>query len=329
MKKLLAIILTLMLAVTMFAACADETSNEAEDTTLAIACELTSEEYGIGFRKGSDLTKVVNGYIDELKADGTLPALAEKYELTLADSEPAEEEEEILKDLEYVKANGKLVIGITDYEPMNYKDADDQWTGFDTEFALAVCEKLGVEAEFIEIEWDNKFFALESKTIDCIWNGMTISEEVKLNTNCTDAYVKNAQVVVMSKDKAADYKDATSMKDLKFAVEAGSAGASAAEENSFANVVEAGTQTDALLEVASGSCDACIIDITMAKAMVEKDGSSYSDLAVASELTSEEYGIGCRKGSDLTAEINKLMAELKADGTLVELASKYELTLAE
>lgn len=235
----------------------------------------------------------------------------------------------VASDLEYIKGNGKLIIGITDYAPMNFKDEAGNWTGFDTEFAEKVCEKLGVTAEFVEIDWDNKFIALESKSIDCIWNGMTISEEVKLNTNCTDAYVKNAQVVVMAKDKVADYKDATSMKDLKFAVEAGSAGASAAEENSFANVVEAGTQTDALLEVASGSCDACIIDITMAKAMVEKEGSSYSDLAVASELTSEEYGIGCRKGSDLTAEINKLMAELKADGTLVELASKYELTLAE
>ena len=271
MKKLLALILTLMLAVTMFAACGNEdASNEAEDTTLAIDCELTIEEYGIGFRKGSDLTKVVNGYIDELKEDGTLPALAEKYELTLADSEPAEEEEAILKDLDYVKANGKLVIGITDYEPMNYKDSNDEWTGFDTEFAIAVCEKLGVEAEFIEIEWDNKFFALESKTIDCIWNGMTISDEVLKNTSCSKAYVKNAQVIVMSESKIAEYKDIESMKELAFAVESGSAGAAAAEESGLKNVFEAGTQTDAFLEVTSGSCDACIIDLTMANAMLKK-----------------------------------------------------------
>ena len=237
--------------------------------------------------------------------------------------------ENAASDLDYIKSNGKLIIGITDYAPMNYKDEAGKWTGFDTEFAELVCEKLGVTPEFVEIDWDNKFIALESKSIDCIWNGMTISDEVKANTNCSDAYVKNAQVVVMAKDKAAEYKDVAAMKDLKFAVEAGSAGATAAADNGFANVIEAGTQTDAVLEVASGSCDACIIDITMAKAMVEKEGSSYSDLAVANELTSEEYGIGCRKGSDLTAEINKLMAELKADGTLVDLAAKYELTLAE
>lgn len=272
MKKLLALILTLMLAVTMFAACGqnDAAQNDAEDTTLAIACELTSEEYGIGFRKGSDLTAAVNGYIDELKADGTLPALAEKYELTLSESAPMEEEEAVLEDIAYIQANGKMVIGITDYEPMNYKDENDEWTGFDTEFALAVCEKLGVEAEFVEIDWDNKFFALESKAIDCIWNGMTISDEVLNNTSCSKAYVKNAQVVVMSQDKAAEYKDAEAMKDLTFAVESGSAGAAAAEENGFEDVVEAGTQTDAFLEVTSGSCDACIIDLTMANAMLKK-----------------------------------------------------------
>ena len=271
MKKLLAIILTLMLAVTMFAACNDaKDESEGEDTTLAIACELTSEEYGIAFRKGSDLTAVVNGYIDELKADGTLTALAEKYELTLSDSEPLEEEEAVLKDLDYIKANGKMVIGITDYEPMNYKDANDEWTGFDTEFALAVCEKLGVKAEFVEIDWDNKFFALESKAIDCIWNGMTISDEVLKNTSCSKAYVKNAQVVVMSQENIEEYKDVESMKTLAFAVESGSAGAAAAEENGLKNVIEAGTQTDAFLEVTSGSCDACIIDLTMANAMLKK-----------------------------------------------------------
>ncbi len=273
MKKILSLVLVLMLAVTMFTACSEKAANNEGNNAVenfAIACELTSEEYGIGFRKGSDLTEVVNGYIAGLKEDGTLDALAEKYSLTIADLEAKETEEAILKDLDYVKANGKLVIGITDYEPMNYKDANDEWTGFDTEFALAVCEKLGVEAEFVEIEWDNKFFALESKAIDCIWNGMTISDEVLLNTSCSVAYVKNAQVVVMSAENAEKYTDAESMADLTFAVESGSAGASAAEDCGFENVVEAGTQTDAYLELTSGSCDACIIDLTMANAMLRK-----------------------------------------------------------
>ena len=271
MKKLLAVALAVATMMGL-AACGGnktETENTGNYSNLGVALELTSEEYGIGFRKGSDLANEVNALIDELTEDGTLAALAEKYELTLADAKDAEEVEVTVNDLEYIKANGKLVIGITDYAPMNYLDDNKEWTGFDTEFAQAVCAKLGVTAEFVEIDWDNKFVALESKAIDCIWNGMTISEEVLKNTSCSKAYVKNAQVVVMAKDKIAEYPDAASMAELTFAVEAGSAGATAAADNNFANVVEATAQTDALLEVTSGSCDACIIDITMANAMLK------------------------------------------------------------
>ncbi len=279
MKKLLAILMAAVM-VFSFAACTNDNAGntDAEGDAgkktsydgLGVAIELTSEEYGIGFRKGSDLTNEVNALIAELKEDGTLDALAGEYELALSDSEAKDAGEATVKDLDYIKANGKMIIGITDYAPMNFKDDKGNWTGFDTEFAQAVCEKLGVEAEFVEIDWDNKFIALESKAIDCIWNGMTISEEVLKNTSCSVAYVKNAQVVVMAEDKIADYKDAESMAELSFAVESGSAGYQAAVDAGYENVIEVGTQTDALLEVQSGSCDACIIDLTMANAMVGK-----------------------------------------------------------
>ena len=163
----------------------------------------------------------------------------------------------------------KLVIGYTIYEPMNYMK-DGKLVGFDTEFAEAVCAKLGVEPEFVEINWDTKFVTLDANKIDCIWNGMTISEEVLANTSCSKAYVKNAQVLVVEKDKADQYKDADSIKDLAVAVEAGSAGLAAAEDCGVKNIVEVTAQTDAVLEVSSKSCDACIIDITMANAMIGK-----------------------------------------------------------
>ena len=233
----------------------------------------------------------------------------------------------VVADYDEIKEKGKMVIGITLFAPMNYYNDSDELIGFDTELAKAVCEKLGVTAEFVEIEWENKFVALESKAIDCIWNGMTISDEVLKNTSCSDAYVKNAQVVVVNKDAVDKYKDAASMADLTIAVEAGSAGATAAEENGLENIVEVGAQTDALLEVSSGSSDACIIDLTMANSMLG-EGTSYADLAVSCELTSEEYGIGFRKGSDLTAEVNAIMTKLIDDGTLPALAEKYELVLA-
>lgn len=231
-------------------------------------------------------------------------------------------------DLDYVKSKGKMVIGVTLYEPMNYKDESGNWTGFDTEFAQAVCEKLGVEAEFIVIDWDNKIFELDSKKIDCAWNGMTLTDEVKESMSCTKPYVKNEQVVVMKADAVKNYTDVASLKDLTFAAESGSAGEAALKDLSLdANLTSVAAQSDALMEVKSGSVQACVIDNTMANAMTG-EGTSYSELAQGISLTSEEYGVGFRKGSDLTAEVDKIIDEMKADGSLQKLADKYNLTLA-
>ncbi len=237
-----------------------------------------------------------------------------------------DKEEAPKTDLEYIKDKGTLVVGMTIYEPMNYKDAEGEWTGFDTEFAEAVAEKLGVDVEFTVIDWNNKWATLESKKIDVVWNGMTLSDEAKTNASCSDPYVLNAQVVVMKADKLADYTTAESMKDLKFAVEAGSAGKDIAAEQKY-TYVEYDAQTDAVNAVEAGKADACIIDITMAKAMTG-EGTSYADLGVGISLTEEEYAIACRKESDLTAKLNELMKELKDDGTLTDLAKEYNVTLA-
>lgn len=240
--------------------------------------------------------------------------------------EKTTEAEVVASDLDTVKSNGKLVVGITDYAPMDYKEeGSDEWTGFDAEFARAFAKELGVEVEFIEIDWDNKVFELDAKKIDCIWNGMTITNEIKLATNVSNAYVKNAQVVVMAADKVADYADAASMAELSFAVESGSAGQDAATENNY-NYTAVLTQADALMEVKAGTADACIIDITMANAMTG-EGTSYDTLAKGIELTSEEYGVSFRKGSDLTAALNQFMVDNKTE-VLEPLAAKYELTLA-
>ncbi len=239
----------------------------------------------------------------------------------------ADDQAAVNSDLDYIKNKGTLIVGITDYAPMDFKEpGSDEWTGFDAEFARLAGEKLGVAVDFIEIDWANKFFELEAKGIDCVWNGMTITDEALANATVTNAYVKNAQVVVMAADKLADYATAESLADLVFAAEDGSAGAEALEANSLEYTAVL-TQTDALQEVKSGAADACVIDITMANAMTG-EGTSYAGLGYSLELTTEEYGIACRKGSDLAAALNDIMAELKADGTLQGLAEKYELTLA-
>lgn len=230
-------------------------------------------------------------------------------------------------DIDFIKQKGKLVVGITEYKPMNYKDAEGSWTGFDTEFAQAVAEKLGVEAEFVVIDWDNKFLELNAKSIDCIWNGMTITNEVTSNADVTNAYVKNAQVVITNPEIKDKYTALAEMKDISFAAEAGSAGETAIKDAAL-TCTPVNDQAKALMEVASGSADACVIDITMANAMTG-EGTSYSDLVQVETLNEEEYGIACRKGSDLTAEINKMTDELKADGTLDKIAEKYKLTLVK
>ena len=102
-------------------------------------------------------------------------------------------------DLEYVKNKGTLVVGITDFAPMDYKDENGEWIGFDADMARVVADKLGVSVKFVEIEWDNKILELDSKNIDVVWNGMTLTAEVKAAMECTNAYCNNAQVVVVKK----------------------------------------------------------------------------------------------------------------------------------
>lgn len=230
-------------------------------------------------------------------------------------------------DSEKIVESGKLVVGITEFAPMDYKDENGNWIGFDADFANMVAEKLGVKAEFQVIDWDNKFLELQTGSIDCIWNGMTITDEVKNNSSVTDAYAMNQQVVVAKSEVASKIKSVDDLKNLSFAAENGSAGASAAKDNGL-NVTAVTTQADALLEVASGSSDACIIDSTMAKAMTG-EGTDYSDLKVALVLLDEQYGISFRKNSDMTEKVNEIIAEYKADGTLQKLSEKYGIQLAE
>lgn len=231
-------------------------------------------------------------------------------------------------DMKAVQKKGKLVVGITDYAPMDYQE-NGEWTGFDAEFARLFAKELGVDVEFFVLaDWGKKFYELESKNIDAVWNGMTITDEVKLNSNCSDAYVINAQVVVMKADVVGNYPDAESLKSLKFAVENGSAGQDALDENGITGYVTLQDQAAALMEVAAGTSDACVIDITMANAMTG-EGTSYADLAAGISLTSEEYGVAFRKDSDMTAKFNELLKKWMNDGTLDALADKYGLTLAK
>ena len=232
-------------------------------------------------------------------------------------------------DLDYIKGNGKMVIGYTVYAPMNYTDDEGNFTGFDTELATAVCEKLGVEPEFVEINWDTKIVELDAKSIDCIWNGMTLTDEIMANAACTKAYAKNAQVVVV-KD-GTEYASTADLVGKTVLAEAGSAGESAIQDDenlSQADYVSKSVQTDCLMEVAAGTADAAILDLTLANAMIG-EGTDYANLKIVDELNAEEYGVAFRKGSDAAEAVNAAFDELKTDGTLEALAAKYDLALAD
>ncbi|WP_294535100.1 transporter substrate-binding domain-containing protein [uncultured Pseudoflavonifractor sp.] len=233
-------------------------------------------------------------------------------------------------DVQYVKDKGTLVVGITYFEPMDYKaEGSDEWIGFDADMAKAFAESLGVSVEFSEITWDYKVEELESKAIDVVWNGMTLTDEVTSSMATSNPYCTNYQVLVYPADRAADFENLTSLEGLSVAVESGSAGEDAAEALG-ASVVPVQSQANTLMEVSAGTSDAAVIDVLMAAAMIG-EGTSYADLAYsvnlneAQGLDAEEYGVGFRKGSDLVDAFNQFWADAVAAGTALETATTYGL----
>lgn len=230
-------------------------------------------------------------------------------------------------DLEAVKEKGKLVVGITDYAPMDFKEeGNDEWVGFDADMARAFAKELGVEVEFVEIEWDNKILELDSGAIDCVWNGMTLTDEVKEGMDCSNPYCNNSQIVIVPADQADKYQTLESLADLVFDVEVGSAGKTQAEANNL-KYKEVDTQAKALFEVKSKTANAAIIDALMAGAMVGED-TDYSDLTYTVSLGNEEFGVGFRKGSDLVAALNDFFTASYEDGSMMKCAEKYGVQAA-
>ena len=226
-------------------------------------------------------------------------------------------------DAEYIMDKGTLVCGITLYEPMNYFNEDGDLIGFDTEFAEAVAAKLGIEAKFQVIKWSSKEIELNSKYIDCIWNGFTVNEERKQNITFTQSYLNNSQCVVVKAANLDSYNDVADCKDKRAVAESGSAGQTAAEKVLKASVTKVAAQTNALTEVLSGTADFAVVDVILANSMVGK--GDYAALAVATKvaLEPEEYAIGFRKGSDMAEKVNAVIDELIADGTMQKIAEKY------
>lgn len=289
MKKFVALMLVILMMGTLLVACGDDKSSDSSesksgDATNAVEPSATPDEATV-----ADATEA-----DVVEADG---------------------------DLAYVLDKGTLVVGITDFAPMDFKDENGEWIGFDADLAVEFGEYLGVDVEFTEIKWDSKILELDAKSIDCVWNGMTLTEEVTSSMSTSVPYCRNEQVVIVKSSVADNYKTADDCANLRFAVENGSAGQEQADEYGF-DYIEVKDQATALMEVSAGTSEAAIIDSSMAAAMVG-NGTDYSDLTVVVTLNSEEYGVGFRKGSDLTEKFNAFYAEALANGTVEEIAEIY------
>lgn len=263
---------------------------------------------------GSSTESTTDTATEETEAETEEAAEAESAE-TSSDS-----------DLAYIQEKGTLVVGITDFEPMDYQDENGNWIGFDADMATAFAESLGVSVEFQIIDWDNKVMELDSKTIDCVWNGMTLTDEVMAAMECSNAYCNNAQVVIVPTDVADQYQTVDSLSDLTFAVETGSAGLAEVEALGL-SYTEVMDQATTLLEVSSGTVDAAVIDSLMAAAMVG-EGTSYENLTYTVGLNSEEYGVGFRTGSDLAEALNEFFSASYADGTMQAVAETYGVQAA-
>lgn len=297
MKKWIAMLLAALMVFSM-AACAAKNEPAADQTNDQTAADTQTSEPAEDTASGEDA--------------------APAADQTAADS-----------DMAYVQSKGTLVVGITDFAPMDYQNESGEWIGFDADMAKAFAESLGVSVEFVEIDWDNKILELGSKSIDCVWNGMTLTDEVTSAMSCSNAYCNNSQVVIVPADKAADYADVEACKALSFAVEAGSAGMAEVEKLG-ASFTEVKDQATALMEVAAGTSDAAVIDSLMAGAMVG-EGTSYDSLTYTVSLNAEEgeqYGVGFRQGSDLAAALNDFFAAAYADGSMQACAETYGIQAA-
>ena len=244
----------------------------------------------------------------------TLTGCAQKHADAVAGIEPGQ------SDLEYVQTKGTLVVGITDFAPMDYR-VGEEWTGFDAELAKAFAESLGVAVELVEIDWNKKAELLEKGSIDCIWNGMTMTDELKETISCSEPYLSNAQVIVLRSSEMGQYNTAEACQHLLFAVEAGSAGESLLKEGKYRYTVYP-TQMEALQSIREKKADATVIDIIMA-AYYTGDGQEFDDLGFDISFNDEKFCVGFRKDSDLTEKANDFLKASYEDGTISALADQY------
>lgn len=222
-----------------------------------------------------------------------------------------------------------LTCGVTIFENMNEKDANGNWTGFETEFAIEVGKLIGMDVEFQEIEWSQKYNELNSGAIDCVWNGFTAnsSDDGIPRKDLVDfsyGYMLNQQCIVVKTENLSKFTSEADLAGKKACTEGGSAGEAYAKTVTDEDkVMSATAQINAFTEVKSGAVDFIVVDIVLAKNIVGKNDYSNLSIVESIELDSEIYAVGFKKGSELTAKVNAAIKTLEENGKLMEIARKY------
>ena len=324
MKKKLAVILAAILGASMLAACGVGGSSSSAPAGEEPKAEAEAE-----------------AETETVQEEDAAPASTEEAAAPASTEAAAQTVAAEDSDWAYIQEKGKMVVGITMFAPMNYEDESGELVGFDTELTKAVCEKLGVEPEFLEINWDSKEIELNSKNIDCIWNGMCITEERKENMSMSAPYLLNTQALVMKADRQEEIM-ANGPAGLSVVAEQGSTGegkllgdipdddtveVSPSEYFKDAKYTPVDSMAKALMEVKSGTADLAIVDSVCALAMVG-EGTDYDDLVVNldNNFGEQQYGIAFRKGSDTEEVVSAAIQELYQDGTVEAIAEKYGLS---
>ena len=347
MKKITAAVLACAVFSAALFGCgssADKASSEAASEAASSAAESVAEESEAAESEAAESEAAVSEAAEseaaESEAAESEAAVSEAAESEAAESEAAESEAAVSEaaeseaaegesDWAYIQEKGKMVIGITEFDPANYYDENGELVGFDTELTEATCKELGIEPEFVIIDWDSKDLELKSKNIDCIWNMFGVNEERKSYTDFTYSYIMNGEVPVIRKADEKTYTDLESLNQggLTVVFEEGSTGQGCAEENfPDTDLTPVAGQTDAMLEVKAGTADFCVVDFLTASKMTASP--DYSDLMIVPDVVlSVEYdSAGFRKGSDAVEKVNEVLKKLYEDGTAAAIAEKYDLT---
>ena len=234
--------------------------------------------------------------------------------------------------ISYIQDKGTFILGLDDsFPPMGFRDENNEIVGFDIDVAKVVAEKLGVEFVAQPIAWDSKELELNAKNIDCIWNGMSITPDREASMAMTFPYLNNQMVFYVKADA-----EIATLEDLAGKTVAGQNGSYAEEllAGDFADLAATMNEVlgydeylTALMDLQTGGCDAVLVDLVVGEYKVS--GMGADDLVAGPALADDNYGIGFRKGSDVTEKLNAFLSKLMKDGTLQTLAEKYGLTLAD